>query len=402
MTRHLWIDPSFGASGDMLLGCLIGQFDDDTTAGQLIEALGTLGVDGWRLRQEPVTRAGIAATRVTVESGSAPARHWRSIDDLLASSSLAKRVVDGARRTFRLLAEVEAAQHRITVDDVHFHEVGAIDAIIDIVGVWWLVDRLAVDSITVGPVGIGHGTVRAAHGVLPIPAPATAELLRGAPIRSLDAAFETCTPTGAALLRTLGSWGPIPDGRLVSCARGAGTKDPSEHPNLVTAIIIEQNRTDGPSQGPHGGDAVTEAVVLSTNLDDVTPEVLARTIDVLIAAGADDAWIEPIIMKKGRPAHQICVLSSPERAVPLRQLLASETGTLGVRSTEVTKFVRPRRTSTVTVRGSELRIKVGPDGAKAEHDDLVALSEQTGVPVRRLAAEAAAAWLAVDDDRTIV
>jgi hypothetical protein len=369
----------------MLLGCLLGLLgaDDPAPTAELTDALDRLSIADWTLRSEPVTRAGISAVRVIVDAGPGPARDWHDIDELLATVDLPATVVTGARRTFRLLAEVEAAQHRIPVDEVHFHEVGAVDAIVDIVGVWWLVDRLGVDRVVVGPVGIGHGTVRAAHGALPIPAPATAELLRGAPIRALDAAFETCTPTGAALLRSLGTWGPIPDGTIARIARGAGGKDPSAHPNVVSAILLEAADDDGTS---------ADAVVLATNVDDVTPEVLARVVDILIRSGADDAWIVPIVMKKGRPAHQVCALVAPERVAALRRVLADETGTLGVRASATSKFVRPRRTSTVIVRGAELRMKIGPAGAKAEHDDLAALSDRTGIPVRLLAIEAAAEW----------
>lgn len=392
MSRRLWIDPTFGASGDMLLGALAGLAGDehgdaDEPIAALAEALGRLDVDGWRLERAAVIRGGIAATRVAVTAETGPARHWSDIDAMLATAPLPPTVVAGARRTFRRLGEVEAAQHGVDLDQVHFHEVGAVDAIVDIVGVWWLLDRLDVDGVVSGPVGLGHGTVRAAHGLLPVPAPATAELLRDAPVRALDAPFETCTPTGAALLATIGRWGAIPDGRIAAIGRGAGGRDPDTHPNVVTAILL-----DDAIRAAHPDDGHTEAaIVLASNVDDATPEVLAHTVDALLRAGADDAWITPITMKKGRPAHQVNALAGPSAADAVRAVLAAETGTLGIRAATVTKHVAPRRIEVVTVRGHEVRVKIGPHGAKPEHDDLVAVSEVEGVPVRRLAVEALAA-----------
>lgn len=388
MTRRIWLDPSFGASGDMLLGALVAlDGDTATTIAELEGALASLGVDGWSLDHDTVTRAGIAATRVAVTAAVGGARHWSDIDAMLAAAPLPDRVRDGARRTFRLLGEIEAAQHDVELDEVHFHEVGAVDAIVDIVGAWWLLDRLDVDEVVVGPVGLGHGTVRAAHGLLPLPAPATLELLRGAPVRSLDADFETCTPTGAALLRSMGQWGQIPTGTIAGSGRGAGGKDPAGHPNVLTAILIE---------APVGAnvDHVETAVVLSTNVDDTTPEVLGHLVDTLLAAGADDAWITPIVMKKGRPAHQIGVLAPPGSAGSLRAVLAAETGTLGIRTVAVDKHVAPRRVDTVDVHGCMVRVKVGPHGAKPEHDDLVELARHLDRPLRDLAADVLAAWRA--------
>jgi uncharacterized protein (DUF111 family) len=250
--------------------------------------------------------------------------------------------------------------------------------------------------VTVGPVGIGHGTVRSAHGLLPLPAPATAALLTGAPIRSVDAEMETCTPTGAALLATIGRWGRMPSGTLVAVGRGAGTKDPPDHPNVLTAFVLDTVPAAGSA---HDVDAVA-ANVLDTNLDDVTPEVLGHVVERLLTAGADDAWITPIVMKKGRPAHQLSALCPPERTDALRALIAAETGTLGVRVTDAAKHPSRRRWDTVRVRGTDVRIKIGPHGAKPEHDDLVALSAASGVALRLLADEVRAAWASAPDSRT--
>lgn len=397
----LWVDPSFGASGDMLLGALIGLGADPQV---IRDRLGGLGVTGWTIEVTPALRCGLSATRAHVvvtehdhhhdhdhdhdghaHDGHAHTRRWSEIDALIAGADLPDRVRDGSRRTFRRLGEIEAAAHDVPIDEVLFHEVGAVDAIVDIVGTWVALDLLGAGTVVCGPVGLGSGTVLGAHGVLPLPAPATASLLAGAPVRSLAIEMETCTPTGAALLATMGTWGPMPAGVLQVTARGAGGRDPATHPNVVTGHLIDVDAGDAGT----GARTVT-AVQLETNLDDVTPEVIGHVLDLLLAAGADDAWVAPIVMKKSRPAHELRVLAAPEHAAALREIIARETGTLGVRERSVIKHVQPRRVDTVEIHGAPVRIKVGPHGAKPEHDDLVALAAATGRPLRDLAAEALA------------
>ncbi len=387
----IWIDPTFGASGDMLLGALgalLSRRDPD--APDPLDGLAALGLDGWRLERETVQRCGLSAARCRVVLDDTPHHHraWSSIDAQLAAADLPDRASTGARATFRRLAEVEAAQHGVAVDDVHFHEVGAVDALVDIVGVWLLVDALDPAEIVVGPVGLGRGTVSAAHGLLPLPAPATAALLEGHPVHPLDVGLETCTPTGAALLVTLADrTGALPAGALGATVRGAGGRDPKSHPNVVTVIEIEGvSYTDDAVLTDRT--EITTRTVLSTNVDDVTGEVLAATIEALLGAGADDAWVVPIVMKKGRPAHEVKVLCEPADADRLADVLLAQTGSLGVRIERVTRRALPRTFTTVTVRGHEVRLKVGPHGAKPEFDDLAAVAVATGVPVRVLAAEA--------------
>lgn len=400
----LWLDPSFGASGDMLLGALVGLGADPVA---VRAGLAALPVDGWSITVDEVVRCGLVATRVEVhlddadhdadhehhehEAHHVHGRAWSEIDAMLAGAELPPPVRDGSRRTFRLLGEIEAAAHRVTIDDVQFHEVGAVDAIVDIVGAWIALDLLGIDRVVCGPVGLGHGTVRGAHGILPLPAPATASLLAGAPVRPIDVAMETCTPTGAALLATVGSWGPMPSGTLRVTARGAGGRDPASHPNVVTAHLVDD---PAPSAATSG---VVTAVVLTTNLDDVTPEVLAHTAQRLLDAGADDVWVTPITMKKSRPAFELSVLTSPDRGDALRALISTETGTLGIRESVVSKHVAERHADTIDVDGHMIRVKVGPHGAKPEHDDLAALAARTGRPVRELAAEVLRRWAAGRD-----
>ncbi len=404
----LWLDPGFGASGDMLLGVLVGL---GVSVDDLRADLDQLDVDGWSLDASAVQRGGIEATRVEVhltDAGSAPTvghRSWSSIDRSLASSSLPQRVTDGARRTFRLLGEVEAGIHGVALDEVHFHEVGAVDAIVDIVATWAALERLGVDEVHAGPVGLGSGgTVSTAHGELPVPAPATLKLLEGVPVVGLATPTESVTPTGAALLRAaVTCWGPFPTGLLLASARGAGGRDPSTHPNVITGALVDPTRPDpGPDPADERGarPQVSAAVILATNLDDVTGETLGHTLDRLLEAGADDAWLVPIGMKKSRPAHELRVLCHPHVADELRRIVFAETGTLGVRTESVTKHALARRFETVEVRGQEIRVKIGPHSAKPEHDDLVAATGATGVPLRQLGVEALEALATVDDQRS--
>ena len=387
--RSLWLDPGFGASGDMILGCLIGL---GAPIDVIESGLGALAIDGWTLEHETTLRCSLSADRALVAAAQDHHhRSWTTIDGLLAGAGLPDRVESGSRATFRRLGEVEAAIHRIDIDQVHFHEVGAVDAIVDIVGSWLALDALDVDHVTVGPVGLGHGSVGAAHGRLPVPAPATAELLAGAPVRPLDVEAETVTPTGAALLATMASgWGPIPAGVLVTSARGAGGRDPQDYPNVVSGYLIEPSA----SADQTGGIDQQRSVVISTNLDDVSPEIVGHTIARCLAAGADDAWATPVVMKKGRPGVELHVLSPPDRSEGLRQLVMAETGTLGLRTNTVTKHVSPRRFETVTVRGRSIEVKIGPHGFKPEYEDVAAAAEALELPVRQVSAEAVAAFLA--------
>ena len=391
--KTLWIDPTFGASGDMLLGALGAHLD---ASQRDVSALQGLDIGTHSVTWETTTRGGLRATRAVVEvDEQSHHRTWSSIDEALASSDLPEAVRSGARATFRRLGEVEAAQHDIPIDDVHFHEVGAADAIVDIVGVWLLIDQLRPTKVIVGPVGLGHGTVQAAHGTLPLPAPATIALLEGCPTRSLDVASETCTPTGAALLTSLAdAWGSLPSGVLGPTHRGAGGRNPDSHPNVVTATLVDTElAVDTSAPGAHPG---VDAVVIETNLDDVTGEVIGHVIDVLLAAGADDAWAQPITMKKGRPGHLLGVLCQSSLEATLRHIVSAETGSLGTRVRPVVKHPLPRSFGEVEVRGHRIAVKAGPHRAKPEHDDLVTVSAATGVPVRVLADEALAAWSSRD------
>lgn len=416
-TGGLWINPVVGVAGDMLLGALL---DAGASSDAVVECLSSLGIEGWTLEVTPTTRRGITATSVTVtltDERDAPDdadpdhhshdhhshdhhipdhhshdhRSWSTIDAMLVAADLPDEARDGARRTFRSLAVAEAAVHGIDVDDVHFHEVGAIDAIVDIVGCWAAWWDLGAPAVTSGPIGLGVGTATMEHGTVPVPAPATLELLRGAPTVPVDAAGETATPTGAALLVTMATgWGPMPAGTVGTVGRGAGTWDPPSHANVVTAVLFDPDR-QSPAATTLPGRSV-DAVVVETNVDDVTAEVLGEVISAAIELGADDAWVLPATMKKSRPGHQVRVLCSPDLVPAVRELLARETGTLGWRESPVTKHELDRSTAKVEVDGHTIGIKVGPFGAKAEHDDVVAAARSLDRPVREVAADALTRW----------
>lgn len=387
MTRRLWCNPSLGVAGDMLLGALLDSGADEVFVRTQLELL---ELDGWSLGVEPATRRGLVAARAVVHTDvQEHHRSWSHIDAMLSSSGLHDDVAAGARRTFRALGEAEATVHDIEIDRVHFHEVGALDAIIDVVGSWAALVSLDVDEVVSAPVGLGSGTATMAHGTVPVPAPAVLELLVGAPTSPVEVSAETATPTGVALLVSMvDRWGPPPAGTLRATGRGAGAWDPPSHPNVVTAVLLDDAHDATPDDTADGAAAVAATVaatVLETNLDDVTPEVLARVVEQALALGADDAWVTPAVMKKGRAGHVLSVLCRPELSARLRQLVVTETGTLGLRERTVTKHELARREEIVELDGCPIRVKVGPYGAKAEHDDVVAAAERLGRPVRDVA-----------------
>ena len=383
--KQLWFNPAVGVAGDMVIAALLDLGADEQ---HVRSRLAALELPGWELRVGTATRAALRATSVTVvHDESHHHRSWSTIDAMLATAPLPDSVAHGARSTFRELALAESSVHGIDVDDVHFHEVGAIDAIVDIVGAWAALESLAVGHVSSAPVGLGTGLVEMAHGAVPVPAPATLELLVGLPTVSVSVAGETATPTGVALLRTMvDEWGPLPTGTVLGNGRGAGSRDPDGYANVLTAVCSAQPASGGSGRSP------VPAVVIETNVDDVTPEVLGHVVEQLLLGGADDAWVTPITMKKGRPAHLVAALCRPERSEAIRALLAAETGTLGLRQRPVEKFELDRRSERVDVHGHTVGMKVGPHGAKPEHDDVVDVAARIGLPARTVARDAIVAW----------
>ncbi len=366
MTTVAWFHPVSGIAGDMALGALLDAGADFDAVVATIEGL---GVDGWSLDTERVQRSSLAATRAVVD---APEhhhhRHWSDIRDMLTVAELPERVRSRALQVFEALAVAEAAVHGINPEEVHFHEVGALDAIVDIVGVCAALESLGVDRVCSAPVTVGVGSIRAAHGVLPNPAPAVVRLLEGRPTVGVDIDLELTTPTGAAIIAALAeSVGPMPEMTVGATGFGAGTRDLPGRPNVTQVVLGEL----GEDPGGQAGVLSEELVELSTNLDDVTGELLAHTIDTLLADGALDAWATPAVMKKGRPAHVLHILCRPTDHRRLAGVVFRLTGTLGIRERRVTRHAQPRSTITVDVDGQPVTVKLGPERAKAEFDDVV-------------------------------
>ncbi|HEY6697013.1 MAG TPA: LarC family nickel insertion protein, partial [Acidimicrobiales bacterium] len=272
-------------------------------------------------------------------------------------------------------------------EQVHFHEVGGIDAIVDVVGTAAALEVLGVDAVHASPVATGTGMVRSAHGLLPNPAPAVVALLRGAPTYGVDVPVELTTPTGAALLAAMVvSWGPLPAMRIGATGFGAGSREMDGRPNVVQVVVggsvSGAAGTDG--VGGHGRAPGQPVVLLETNVDDASGEVLAHAIGALLEAGAHDAWVTPIVMKKGRPAHTVSALADPTLAEQVAAVLMAETGTLGLRGTSLDRWPSARVVDTVDVDGLPVRVKVSPGRVKVEHDDAARVAQIRGRPLREV------------------
>ena len=384
-TRNVaWLHPFSGIAGDMTLGALL---DAGAELSFVISTLEGLNVDGWSLTTEQVDRNGIRATRAVVD---APEQHhhrrWSDIRLLLEQGSLPDRVQARALAVFEALAIAEGKVHGLPPDEVHFHEVGALDAIVDIVGSCAALESLNIDEVASGPVAVGVGSISAAHGILPNPPPAVVNLLEGIPTVSVDIDMELTTPTGAAIVKALADRvGPMPDMTIAGSGYGAGTRDLPDRAN-VTQVVVGTS-TEVETAGGKGVETVTE---LSTNLDDVTGEVLGHAIGQLVDAGALDAWATPIVMKKGRPAHTLSVLATPTDAPRLVDIMMSATGTLGVRTRQIERTVAARRMVTVSVDGHYIDVKVSDFRVKAEFDHVLAAAKAIGLPVSEVAARAEA------------
>lgn len=378
-----WFHCFSGVAGDMALGALL---DAGADADEVRDLLGRLPVGGWSLEVEPVLRSGIAGTKVHVHaSDTTVVRTAAHIQGLVAEARLPERVQQRAAAVFSALAVAEGRLHRRPPDQVHFHEVGGIDAIVDVVGTCAALEVLGVDRVTSSPIAVGLGMVRAAHGVLPNPAPAVVALLEGIPTRGLDLSVELTTPTGAALMAALADdFGPLPSMRVAASGFGAGTRDLDDRPNLTQVVLGEPDPV-----APSAGQPV---VLLEANVDDATGEVLAHALARLLEAGAHDAWVTPIVMKKGRPAHTVAVLVDAALAAQVRAVLVAETGTLGVRGSTIERWPSRRDEGRVVVDDLSVRVKVSPGRVKAEFDDAARVAARSGRPVRDVLREAEERW----------
>jgi uncharacterized protein (TIGR00299 family) protein len=385
------LDAFSGISGDMTLGALLAVgLDPDWLRG----LPATLGLDGVTVHIHDVLRGQIACKKVDFEVPPQPhGRHLHQIRDLVARADIPRDVREKADAAFEAIATAEAEIHATTVERVHLHEVGAVDAILDVVGSIWGLRELGVGTVHCGALSVGDGFVEAAHGVLPVPAPATLKLLEGHTIRpGPPGAGELVTPTGAALVRVL-SAGPPPDAYVpLRSGFGAGTKDFPKRANALRVVLAE---TAG--DGDDGSGLVEHVVQLSADIDDMAPEYLAAVADELRAAGALDVVLVPVTMKKGRPGTRIDILARPTTAAALEERLLSESTTLGVRRARLERRALPRDQRRVEVLGHELTLKVAnlPDGRrriKPEFDDVQRVAQATGRPaadIFKLAIEAA-------------
>jgi len=353
----------------------------------IIEAVHSLDIDGWAITFEAVQRCGVRATwaNVVVHDHDGPHSHRpaRQVLDLIGSSELSLITRNRALEVYQTLADIEGEIHGVHPDDVELHEVGAVDSIIDVVAACAALETLDIDHISHSPIGIGHGTVSTAHGQFPNPVPAVSRLLalNNAATFGVDTTMEIATPTGVALMTVLSaspSGTPMPPLQLSSIGFGAGTADVPSRPNVVQVVI-----GDLATQPVASGQAAVELLV---NVDDATGEVLADAIEQLLAAGAFDAWITPIVMKKGRPAFTVHALCDPARLELLRATMISHTGSLGIRATHVDRWPQQRSEQIVVVEGHEIRVKVADHRVKVEFDDAKAVAAALGRPVRQVIA----------------
>jgi uncharacterized protein (TIGR00299 family) protein len=374
-----YLDCAGGLAGDMLLAALL---DAGAPESALREVPRRLGLGEVELQLERVQRHGVGALHLDVV-GDHGERTWRSLRDRLGAAA----VDDRARAVLARLAEVEADIHGVQVEDVHFHELGAVDTVVDVVGAVTLLAELGVERVVCSPLPMGRGVVRSAHGVLPLPAPATAALLVGKPVFGVDVEAELVTPTGAALAAILADdWGPMPEMTVERVGYGAGTADFAERANVLRVFLGRETTTL----------PVSEVRLLETNLDDFLPELVPDAVARCFAAGALDVWTAPVGMKKGRPGIVLSALARPEAENAVARAILEQTTALGVRVAGLRRYELEREERTVAVDGRQVRVKVGLlDGrvvnVAPEHDDCAALARATGRPVKSVWAAALAA-----------
>ena len=379
--RVAHFDASSGAAGDMIVAALVD-------AGAPIEgirgALGTLSLAALKVDVEEVRSGGFRALRLKVD---VPDEHrHRSLGDvksILRAGRLPLRAAQAAERVFERLADAEARCHGTSVEKVHFHEVGALDAVVDIVGAAMALHLLDVDEVTFSPLHVGGGEVHSAHGRLPVPPPAVLELTKGVPIVREDGLGELLTPTGAAILTTLGRPAPASPFTAESVGAGAGQRELQGRANILR-VSVGRFAATRDLAAPWEAD---EVVVLETNLDDMSPEALPTVLERTLAAGALDAFLTPVLMKKGRPAHVLTVLAEPARAAELADVVFRETSTFGIRRTTCPRWKLARESREIASPWGPVRIKVGDLGSgrlrvAPEYESCREIADRTGVPLR--------------------
>lgn len=383
MSRLAYLDCVGGLAGDMLLAALL---DAGASRETLLSVPQALGLEHVEISAERVERQGIGALHVRVDAPHDHAdRPYRDIRMLLEEAAITDAVRARSLDAFARLAEVEARIHGVGIDDVHFHELGAVDTLVDVCGAFVLLDDLGVVRVSCSPLPFARGLTRAAHGVIPLPAPATLALLEGAPLVGVEMEAELVTPTGAAIAATIvDEWGALPPLTLERVGYGAGTKDFSDRPNVVRVVL-----------GTRTMEATGDVVLLETNLDDLVPELVPDAVERCFAAGALDVWTVPAQMKKGRPGIVFSVLARPAAEADLARVLLEETTALGVRVRRLGRYELEREEKVVAVDGGAVRVKVGLlDGrvvnVAPEHDDCARVARETGRAVKSVWTEALA------------
>ncbi len=391
--RIAYFDCFSGASGDMILGaCISAGLDIE----QLRTDLADLSVPGFTVHADAIRKQGFAATQFDVRvdpTTDKPHRHLRHVRAIIEGSNLPPRVRERAMAIFTRLGEAEASVHGTTIEKVHFHEVGAIDAIVDIVGASLAMERLGVDRIVCSPIPTGSGTVHCDHGLMPVPTPATAALLQGVPLAPCEEIGELTTPTGAAILTTLSSaFGPLPAMRLERVGVGAGRREGQTRANILRLLVGEaiEGKTEEESD---------EVLALEANLDDVTGEVIGYVQDRLFEAGALDVYLVPIYMKKNRPATLLTVLVPPDNRDAVLDILFRETTTFGVRTQRMHRAKLARTIETVSTPDGEIRVKIGRRAGRVvrvspEFEDCRAAAVRAGRPIAEVMDDAVRAWRA--------
>lgn len=376
-----YLDAYSGIAGDMTVGALI---DAGADAQAILGGLDSLNT-GATFRVEKTKRKGIAGTKFNVlpPENQSKHRHLDDIVEMIEKAPLPAPVQATATRIFTILGEAEAQVHGVNIRRVHFHEVGAVDSICDIVGAALGFHLLGIEAVHCSPVNVGGGTVTAEHGVMPVPTPATALLLKGKPVYSKGPQVELTTPTGAAIAAAMAqSFGSMPAMNLASTGFGAGDKDFPLQANLLRVLVGESKRAS----------EATTVSVIEANIDDATPQILAYTIDRLMASGALDASLETIQMKKGRPGSLLRVIAKPEDQERLAELVFAETTTLGLRIYTAERRVQERELVEVTTPWGKVRVKISPTGAAPEYEDCKRLAEEHNVPLKDVIAAATVAY----------
>lgn len=388
MTTIGYLDASSGISGDMLLAAML---DAGLPEAALLAELAKIPVGPYEFKSSRVMRSSLAGNHIEfVIPEKQPHRHLHHIEKMLNESTLAESVKSNALAVFKRLAEAEGKLHAKPPASVHFHEVGAVDAVLDIAGACAGLELLGIQELYCSPLNVGGGHVEAAHGTLPIPAPATAELLKGLPVYSTGVQGELVTPTGAAIVATLAKgFGPMPAMKVASIGYGAGTRDFPGHPNIARLFVGEKSET-----GAAGGEVIS---VIQANLDDMSPQLFAYAMQRALAAGALDVTCGAIQMKKNRPGIEITLLCPPERTEALACILFEETTTLGVRIREERRITLERESVTVETAYGPVRVKVARRGGRVlnaapEYDDCRKLAEEKSVPLKEIMLAAQAAF----------